>query len=72
MASLEKLPESKCADIKKMSDVRLISKLTQAGIPIEQVEQMDRSTLLESYAKIVLEGVPNPTAQPRFAYDPEI
>jgi len=72
MASLEKLPESKRADVKKMSDARLISKLTQAGIPIEQVEQMDRPTLLESYAKFVLEGGPTPTPQPRFAYDPEI
>ena len=72
MASLEKLPEGKRENIKKMPDMRLISKLTQAGIPTEQIEEMDRAALLESYAKLVLEGGPTQPPQPRFGYDPAI
>jgi hypothetical protein len=41
---MDKLTESKRADVKKMSDTRLNSKLTQASYTPEQLGVMNRDT----------------------------
>ena len=38
---MDKLPESKKAEVKKMSDTRLISKLLQSGYSSEQIDVMN-------------------------------
>jgi len=39
-----------------MSDARLVNKLTQAGVPIEQIEAMDRPSLMSAWADIMVTG----------------
>ena len=53
---MEKLEKTRQAEIRKMSDVRLQSKLAQAGISIEALEGMDRLAMLDKYAELVLAG----------------
>ena len=74
---MDKLEKSKQTDIRKMSDVRLTSKLTQAGYSIEMVETMDRPTMLDKWAEIVIAGrdvVANPSGATAVAsgYDTEL
>jgi hypothetical protein len=51
---MEKLPSERRAEVKKMSDVRLVAKLQQAGFTPEQLELMDRSALMEAWAELIL------------------
>jgi len=53
---MDKLEKTRQAEIRKMSDVRLQSKLAQAGISIEALEGMDRLAMLDKYAELVLAG----------------
>ena len=53
---MEKLEKGKQAEIRKMTDARLIDKLTKAGISIEEVEHMDRASLLDRWAEVVIAG----------------
>ena len=53
---MEKLEKTKQAEIKKLSDKRLISKLTPAGCLPEEIEGMDRPAMLEKWAEIVHAG----------------
>jgi len=53
---MDKLDKSKQAELRKLTDARLVTKLTQAGIPIEQVESLDRNSLLDRWAEIVIVG----------------
>lgn len=67
---MEKLDKTRQADLRKMSDARLHSKLTQAGFTLEQVETMDRTIMLDTYAELVLTGKEPPKAV--FGYDVEL
>jgi len=53
---MNKLPETKQAELKKLSKVRLTSKLTQAGFALELLQTMDRSAMLEAWAKLAATG----------------
>jgi hypothetical protein len=50
-----KLEKSKQAEIRKLTDARMISKLMQAGIglPLDEVELIDRASMLDSWTEIV-------------------
>ena len=45
---MEGLEKAKQAELKKLSDKRLVSKLTQAGCSPEAIEEMDRPAMLEN------------------------
>ena len=51
---MDKLDKEKQKDLRKMSDVRLAAKLTQAGFNAENIEAMDREAMLNNYAEVVL------------------
>src|SRR5258706_15993068 len=53
---MDKLNATQLADIKKLSSVRLCTLLTRAGVAVEQLEIMDRPSLLEAWAEIVVSG----------------
>ena len=53
---MDKLEKTKRAELRKMSDTRLVSKLTQAGVALEEVESMDRASMLDRSADMVLSG----------------
>jgi len=53
---MDKLPKTKQAELKKLCTVRRTSKLTQAGFALELLETMDRSAMLEAWAKLVATG----------------
>ena len=53
---MDKLEKSKQAELRKMSDARLVSKLTQAGVAQEEVESIDRASMLDRWADMVLSG----------------
>ena len=53
---MDKLLAKQQAEIKKMSDVRLCSKLTKAGFSPEQLEGMDRTAMMDSWAVVVAKG----------------
>ena len=50
---MDKLEKGKQAEVRKMSDVRLISKLVQAVFRSDELEAMDRETQLSRYAEVV-------------------
>ena len=56
LVSMDKLSTTKQEEVKKLSTVRLTSKLTQAGVSFEQLETMDRSAMMEAWAEIVAAG----------------
>ena len=56
MSAMEKLSDAQSEKVKKMSDVRLITKLGQAGFSTDQLEAMDRPALLNAMAQLVLTG----------------
>jgi transposase InsO family protein len=53
---MEKLSESKRAELKKMADARLIVKLLQHGKSEEEVVSMKREELLHAWAEMVIAG----------------
>jgi hypothetical protein len=53
---MDKLEKTKQAEIRKMSDARLVSKLTQSGFSVESVESMDRMAMLDKWAEVVSAG----------------
>ena len=70
---MEKVTETVKADIKKMSDARLISKLSQAGFSSEELETMDRTALMNAWAEIVASGKEVKAKAPGpVGYDPEV
>ena len=54
---MEKLSEAKRSELKKMSDVNLVSKLIKHGLSEEAVEKMKREELLNAWAELVLTGI---------------
>ena len=53
---MDRLEKSKQSELRKMSDIRLVSKLTQAGYTVDVVESMDRLAMLDKWAEVVLAG----------------
>jgi hypothetical protein len=54
---MEKLPVEKQSEIKRMLTERLGAKLVNAGFSKEEVLQMEREQLLETYAEMVLDMI---------------
>src|SRR5664279_357366 len=50
---MDKLDPKQREAIKKMSTIRLVSKLTQAGVKEEDLEPLERAQLLEAWAELV-------------------
>ena len=50
---MDKLEKTGQAEIHKISDVRLQSKLAQAGLTVEALESMDRATMLDRIAELI-------------------
>jgi len=68
---MDKLSETQRTDIKKMSNVRLTSKLMAAGVS-EEIEKLDRAGMMEAWVKLVGEGkemVLVPTGSITMGYD---
>ena len=53
---MDKLEKSKQGELRKLTDARLVAKLTQAGIPIDEVEALDRNSMLDKWAEIIIAG----------------
>ena len=53
---MEKLDTKQREIIKKMSTVRLVAKLVQAGVKEEDLEALSREQLLEAWAELVATG----------------
>ena len=53
---MERLDPKQLESVKKMSQVRLLLKLSQAGYPEEQLEKMERQDLLNLWAECILAG----------------
>jgi tRNA A-37 threonylcarbamoyl transferase component Bud32 len=56
MFNMEKLNEAQRQRVTKMPDMRLVHKLTQAGIPVDKIEAMDRQAMQAVMAEIVSAG----------------
>ena len=70
---MEKLEASQREAIKKTSSLRLSMKLLEAGFEESEVQAMDRSQLMVSWAELVLAGKDKPVATGGvFGYDPEL
>ena len=70
---MEKLDASKREAIKKMSNIRLMSKLIGAGVDEETIQAMGRPELLAAWAEIVAAGKDEPPIAARpMGYDPEL
>ena len=54
---MEKLSEAKRSELKKMSDVNLVSKLIKHGLSEEEVGKMKREELLSAWAEMMLSGI---------------
>jgi hypothetical protein len=55
---MEKLPEDKQAEIRKMASERMMVRLIKAGYDPDSVADLDRTSLLNQYAEFVLAGEP--------------
>jgi len=57
---METLDDKTKADIKKMSQARLILKLSQVGFDVEVLDSMNRNELLQAWATTVSQGKDKP------------
>jgi hypothetical protein len=55
---MERLPEDKQAEIRKMASERMLVRLIKAGYDPDSVADLDRTSLLNQYAEFVLAGEP--------------
>ena len=77
---MEQLNAKQQEKITKMLDARLVSSLTKAGVSADEIEAMNRPTMIERWAKLVVAGVNKPQATGAAAggpkaeatYDPEL
>ena len=71
---MDRLTEGKRAEVKKMADARLVSKLLQTGMPLEEVERLDRGGLMNAWAERIIEGREAATAvgAPKIMGDPDL
>jgi hypothetical protein len=56
---MEKLPEDKQAEIRKMASERMMLWLVKAGCEPDSITELDRHSLLNQYAEFVLAGEPD-------------
>ena len=68
---MDKLPQDKQAEIKKLSTERLIACLVRAGTDKQVAMAMDRPGLLEAWAEMVAEGRDKPPQGPSVAVESE-
>ena len=64
---MERLEKAKQAEIKKMSDERIVSKLMKAGVSASELEALERAELLDRWAEVVLAGLDKPVEKPQEA-----
>ena len=74
---MDKLDASQREAIKKMSSLRLSAKLLEAGFDETQIQAMDRSRMMNTWAEMVAAGKDKPTAVASavaglVGYDPEL
>jgi hypothetical protein len=55
---MEKLPEDKQAEIRRMASEHMLVRLIKAGYDPDSVADLDRTSLLNQYAEFVLAGEP--------------
>jgi hypothetical protein len=53
---MDRLDKTTQAEIRKLSDARLVGQLAKAGVPTEELESLDRTELMNRWAEIVLAG----------------
>jgi hypothetical protein len=53
---MDQLSQKEQEKIRKMSDTRLVTSLTRAGIDPDEIEAMERTALIDRWAKLVAEG----------------
>ena len=53
---MDQLGQKEQEKIRKMSDKRLVSLLSQAGVDSDEVEVMDRNAMIDRWAKLVAAG----------------
>jgi hypothetical protein len=53
---MDQLSQKEQEKIRKMSDTRLVTSLTRAGIDPDEIEAMERTALVDRWAKLVAEG----------------
>ena len=68
---MDKLPQDKQAEIKKLSTERLIACLARAGTDKQVAMAMDRPGLLEAWAEMVADGRDKPPHGPSVAVESE-
>ena len=54
--AMEKLNPKELENLKKLSDVRLVSDLVKAGVSQDELDTMDRPTMLNRWAELVVAG----------------
>jgi len=59
---MEKLGPKELENIKKMSDVRLVSNLVKAGLSQDELDTMDRTAMLSRWAELLAAGAGKPAA----------
>jgi hypothetical protein len=72
---MEKLTEPQRENVKRMSDMRLVSMLTRAGYSSERLEEMERPAKMAAVAEIIASREMAEMAvveAPAFGYDPEL
>ena len=50
---MESLSQKERETLKKLSDARLVANLTKAGVSSDEIEAMDRSNMLDRWARLV-------------------
>jgi hypothetical protein len=53
---MDQLGQKEQEKIRKMSDKRLVSLLVQAGVDPDELETMDRNTMIDRWAKVAITG----------------
>jgi len=60
---MNQLPKTEAEAVKKMSTTRLVSKLTKAGYVVEDIEQMNRESMMETWATCIINGTDKQAAE---------
>ena len=58
--AMEKLNAKELENLKKLSDIRLVSNLVKAGLSQDELDTMDRSAMLNRWAELVVAGAGKP------------
>ena len=57
---MDKLGAKELENLKKLSDVRLLSNLAKAGVSQDELDTMDRSVMLNRWAEFIVAGAGKP------------